>query len=69
MAKKTRRPTTAEKIEVLCRIYRAAVRSGDAELKATTARELSKHGVNIAAFDPIDLANVIPPSNENGGAE
>lgn len=69
MANKTRRPTTAEKIEVLCRIYRAAVKSGDTELRATTARELNEHGVDIAAFDPVDLANITPPSKRIGGAE
>ncbi len=61
MAKKERRPTTAEKVEVLCRIYRAAVKSGDSELRATTARELADYGVNVAAFGPIDVANATPP--------
>ena len=44
---KKRRPTTTEKIEVLCRIYRAAVRSGDDELRQTTAAELATHGVRV----------------------
>lgn len=47
MAKQKRRPTTAEKIEVLCRIFRAAVKSGDADLRATTARELAEYGVRV----------------------
>ncbi len=47
MATQDRRPTTAEKIEVLCRIFRAAVKSGDAELRATTARELAEYGVRL----------------------
>jgi hypothetical protein len=49
MAKtRKRRPTTIEKIEVLCRIYRAAVCSGDEELRRTTAAELSAYGVRVA---------------------
>jgi len=40
-------PTTAEKIKVLCRIFRAAVKSGDAELRATTSRELAEYGVQL----------------------
>jgi hypothetical protein len=58
---KKRRPTTTEKIEVLCRIYRAAVRSGDKELRETTAAELATHGVRVA--------DLMAPPESKGGSE
>jgi len=49
MAKQVRsRTTTAEKIEVLCRIYKSAVRSGDEPLRRATAVELKNYGVSVA---------------------
>lgn len=57
---KKRRPTTAEKIEVLCRIYRSAVRSGDEALRKATAAELATHGVSVADLTPA-------PTNDSKG--
>lgn len=62
MATQDRRPTTAQKIEILCRIFRAAVKSGDAELRATTARELAEYGVRLG-----DLIET--PDERKGGSD
>lgn len=52
------KPTTAEKISVLCRIFRAAAKSGDVELRATAARELAEYGVQLG--DIATVSSVAP---------
>lgn len=42
------RSETAERISVLIRIYRAAVRSGDEVLRVATASELKEYGLHPA---------------------
>lgn len=60
MPKNLSQSETANRISVLCRIFRAAVKSGDAELRATTARELAEYGVRLG--DLIDT-----PGDKKGG--
>jgi hypothetical protein len=55
------RSETAEKISVLIRIYRSAVRSGDAALRDATAIELKGYGVDTA-----DLRT--PQASKGGGS-
>jgi len=63
MAKtKTSRSKTAEKIEVLCRIFKSAVRSGDETLRIATAAELKNYGVSVA-----DL--MVANESSTGGAQ
>ena len=58
MAKtKTSRSKTAEKIEVLCRIFKSAVRSGDETLRIATAAELKNYGVSVADLTADDVAS------------
>lgn len=42
------RSETAEKISVLLRIYRAAVKSGDDALRRATAKQLKEYGIDAA---------------------
>lgn len=39
------KPTAAEKIDVLCRVFKAATKAGDAELRTATSKELADYGV------------------------
>ena len=48
--KKTSRAATAEKIAALIRIYRAALVSGDADLRRATEKELASYGIFSADF-------------------
>jgi hypothetical protein len=60
--KKTSRAATAEKIAALIRIYRAAVKSDDTDLRRATERELASYGIRSA-----DLAELSCGVGLNGG--
>ena len=48
MPKNVSRSETAERISVLIRIYKAAVKSGDDALRQATVAELRSHGIDVA---------------------
>lgn len=60
--KKTSRAATAENIAALIRIYRAAVVSGDTDLRRATEKELASYGIRLA-----DLAELSRGESVNGG--
>jgi hypothetical protein len=62
------RVATADKIATLLRVFRAAVKAGDDELRQSAFDELkSKYGVDLAIIDPADIEKMIPPSQSEGG--
>jgi hypothetical protein len=64
------RVAAADRIATLLRIYRAAERSGDHSLRDASASELrTKYRIEITDFDSVDLGNVTPPTNDNGGQQ
>ncbi len=73
MPKKTSRTETAERVSVLIRIFRSALRSGDVQLRNVTAAELKEYGIEISLLDSVDLANASHPSigtqKPKGGAQ
>jgi len=60
--RKTSRAATAERIAALIRIYRAALVSGDADLRRATEKELASYGIRSA-----DLAEMNSTVSVNGG--
>lgn len=62
------RVATADKIATLLRVYRAAVQSGDDDLRQAAFAELkTRYGVDLALVDLVDLANATPPKKSKGG--